>query len=99
MRADEHGWDPKGPPTLIDLQAGLDAAGKVTAWHSQFYLPQGIASPVALGAAELAELPHEAGTRPGGILNESAIPYALPHGRTSAHPPADQPLRPPPVPS
>ena len=24
-RADEHGWDPKGPPTLIDLRAGLTA--------------------------------------------------------------------------
>ena len=22
MRADEHGWDPKGPPTLVDLRAG-----------------------------------------------------------------------------
>ena len=22
MRADEHGWDPKGPPTLIDLRGG-----------------------------------------------------------------------------
>ena len=26
-RADEHGWDPKGPPTLIDLRAALDGAG------------------------------------------------------------------------
>ena len=23
-RADEHGWDPKGPPTLIDLRASMD---------------------------------------------------------------------------
>ncbi len=28
MRADEHGWDPKGPPTLIDLHGGLDGAGQ-----------------------------------------------------------------------
>ncbi len=26
-RADEHGWDPKGPPTLIDLRAALDGSG------------------------------------------------------------------------
>ena len=46
MRADEHGWDPKGPPTLIDVQGGLDADGNVVAWHSQFYLPDGAASNV-----------------------------------------------------
>jgi CO/xanthine dehydrogenase Mo-binding subunit len=28
MRADEHGWDPKGPPTLIDLHGGLDGDGQ-----------------------------------------------------------------------
>ncbi|HLJ63367.1 MAG TPA: molybdopterin cofactor-binding domain-containing protein, partial [Stellaceae bacterium] len=27
MREDEHGWDPKGPPTLIDLEAALDPSG------------------------------------------------------------------------
>ena len=32
-RADEHGWDPKGPPTLIDLRANIDASGNVTAWE------------------------------------------------------------------
>ncbi len=30
-RADEHGWDPKGPPTLMDMRASLDAGGNVTA--------------------------------------------------------------------
>jgi CO/xanthine dehydrogenase Mo-binding subunit len=94
MRADEHGWDPKGPPTLIDLRAGLDAAGKVVAWHSQFYIPQGIAAPVALVAAELAALPHETSIAPGNILNDSAIPYAFPNILTVAHRLADTPLRP-----
>jgi CO/xanthine dehydrogenase Mo-binding subunit len=28
MRADEHGWDPTGPPTLIDLHGGLDGDGQ-----------------------------------------------------------------------
>ena len=37
-RADEHGWDPKGPPTLPDLRA-TDDAGNVTAWDSVFYIP------------------------------------------------------------
>jgi nicotinate dehydrogenase subunit B len=33
MREDEHGWDPKGPPQMLDLRGGLDAQGKITAWR------------------------------------------------------------------
>ena len=40
-RADEHGWDPKGPPTLADMEAALDEKGNVTAWYAQFYIPEG----------------------------------------------------------
>ena len=43
MRADEHGWDPKGPPTLIDLRAGFDASGNVSAWESELFIPDGTA--------------------------------------------------------
>ena len=50
-RADEHGWDPKGPPTLIDLRAHVDPSGGVTAWESEFFVPQGAAGNVALVAA------------------------------------------------
>src|SRR3546814_19294204 len=32
-RADEHGWDPKGPPTLVDLRGGLDDQGRIV--HSE----------------------------------------------------------------
>ena len=54
-RADEHGWDPKGPPTLVDLQASTDDAGNVTAWDSIFYIPQaGPELNVPLVAADLA---------------------------------------------
>jgi CO/xanthine dehydrogenase Mo-binding subunit len=94
MRADEHGWDPKGPPTLIDVQAGLDAQGNVTAWHSQFHIPQGVAGPVALVAADLAGLPHEMNISPGNILNDTGVPYVFPNVLTVAHRLADTPLRP-----
>ncbi|MCI3952495.1 MAG: isoquinoline 1-oxidoreductase, partial [Burkholderiales bacterium] len=30
-RADEHGWDPKGPPTLLQHRAALDASGSLVA--------------------------------------------------------------------
>lgn len=32
MRADGTAWDPKGPPAVFRLRAGLDASGAVTAW-------------------------------------------------------------------
>src|SRR5262245_34378222 len=59
-RADEHGWDPKGPPTLVDLRAAMDASGNVTAWESEFFAPQQTSVPplvVPLVPATLARLP------------------------------------------
>lgn len=32
MRADEHGWEPKGPAQLDIVRAGIDSEGKVIAW-------------------------------------------------------------------
>jgi nicotinate dehydrogenase subunit B len=32
MRADETGWDPKGPPVVVSVRAGVDAQGNVLAW-------------------------------------------------------------------
>ena len=34
MREDEHGWDPKGPPQLLDLRAALNADGSIAAWET-----------------------------------------------------------------
>ena len=32
MRADEHGWEPKGPAQLMMARAGVDAQGNIVAW-------------------------------------------------------------------
>jgi nicotinate dehydrogenase subunit B len=32
MRADEHGWEPKGPAQLLTARAGIDSQGNVIAW-------------------------------------------------------------------
>jgi nicotinate dehydrogenase subunit B len=85
MRADEHGWDPKGPPTLVDLEAALDASGNIIAWSSAFFHPQGASGTVDMVAADLAELPHETNLAPGNIIGNTALPYALPNVRTVAH--------------
>jgi nicotinate dehydrogenase subunit B len=94
MRADEHGWDPKGPPTLIDLEAGVADDGAIEAWSSQFFIPLGIAGTVKLVAADLAGLPHETDMSPGGIIGNSAIQYAIPNVKTVAHRLESTPFRP-----
>jgi nicotinate dehydrogenase subunit B len=94
MRADEHGWDPKGPPTLIDMRGGLNADGKVVAWSGAFFYPQGGAGNVALVASDLAGLPSDSGLNPGNVINDTAIPYRFPNINTVAHRLASTPLKP-----
>jgi nicotinate dehydrogenase subunit B len=95
-RADEHGWDPKGPPTLIDVRASMDAAGNVTAWDSEFFIPQQTAGGfhVPLVAASLAGMPVDAHTAPGNIFHNSAIPYKFANVRTVCHRLDTTPFRP-----
>jgi nicotinate dehydrogenase subunit B len=94
MRDDEHGWDPKGPPTLIDMRAAIDKEGRVSAWCSDVFVPDATPGGVALSAAELANLPHEAGMSPGGVTANSAIPYRFPNVLTKGHRLAWTPFRP-----
>src|SRR5262245_20559022 len=83
-RADEHGWDPKGPPTLIDIRASVDRAGNVTGWDSEFFIPQQTAGGfnVPLVAATLSGMPADAHVAPGNIFQNSAIPYRFANVRT-----------------
>jgi nicotinate dehydrogenase subunit B len=96
-RADEHGWDPKGPPTLIDLRAGIDGSGSVAAWVAEFFLPQQrpasqLVAPLL--AASLAGLPDGNDIGPGGIEGNSNIPYKFPNIKTTCHRLQSTPLRP-----
>jgi CO/xanthine dehydrogenase Mo-binding subunit len=94
-RADEHGWDPKGPPTLIDLRATLDGSGNVTAWESDFFIPQaGPGLDVPLIAAELAGKPTAPISFPGNIFQDSAIPYKFANVKTVCHRLETTPFRP-----
>ena len=64
MRQDEHGWDPKGPPQLLDLQGGIDAQGKIVAWQTQMWIPVTVPGNRPLLAADAANIsqPHGQGT-------------------------------------
>jgi nicotinate dehydrogenase subunit B len=94
MRADEHGWDPKGPPTLLDMRAGLDAGGRISAWESELFIPNGIAGFVALVGADHAGLNSLGQLSPGGVINDLAIPYAIPNVKTTAHRLESTPFKP-----
>ena len=94
MRADEHGWDPKGPPTLLDLRAGLDQNGKIVAWEAELFTPNGGAGNVALVAADHAGLDSLGAQSPGGVINDLAIPYGFPNIKTVAHRLETTPFRP-----
>jgi CO/xanthine dehydrogenase Mo-binding subunit len=95
-RADEHGWDPKGPPTLIDIRAAMDQKGNVTGWDSEFFIPQQTAGGffVPLVAATLSGMPAADHTAPGNIFQNSAVPYRFPSVKTVCHRLETTPFRP-----
>jgi CO/xanthine dehydrogenase Mo-binding subunit len=95
-RADEHGWDPKGPPTLMDMRASLDAAGNVTAWEGDFYMPQQTAGGflVPLVAATLSGMPAADHIAPGNVFQNSAIQYKITNVKTVCKRLETTPLRP-----
>ena len=96
MREDEHGWDPKGPPQLLELSASLDDKGKIAAWSAEMWIPEAtkglpnipLLSPTAAGLPQ----PQGIGT---GLISQNADPsYGVPNVRVVAHWLKDTPLRP-----
>jgi len=97
MREDEHGWDPKGPPTLVDLRAALDAQGNLTAWEGEFFIPQATGIQVPLTPATLAGVPPDKPgpeIAPGNIIRDSNIQYQIPNVKTVCHRLESTPFRP-----
>lgn len=93
-RQDEHGWDPKGPPTLLDYRGAIDAKGNVVAWESEAFLPDRPKTiAVTLVAAELSGMPKDE-AHPGNIHQGMAIPYNFANIKSVAHWVADTPFRP-----
>ena len=93
-RADEHGWDPKGPPTLLDYRGALDASGNVIGWESEVFIPDRPSQiSVTLLTADLADLPREP-AHPGNIHQGLAIPYTVPNIKAVAHWLAETPFKP-----
>ena len=95
MRGDEHGWDPKNPPIVLDYRARLDAQGRIAAWESEIFVPERTMqrSGVTLLGAELAKLPRYGSDSPGKTPPGGGVPYNLPNARTSARWLATTPLK------
>jgi CO/xanthine dehydrogenase Mo-binding subunit len=92
-RQDETGWDPKGPQQLLDVHAGLDAAGKIVAWDTQMWLPAQAPGTRALLAADAAGLQQEHGQGAGAITQNGDPPYAADNVRVLVHWVKEAPLQ------
>jgi CO/xanthine dehydrogenase Mo-binding subunit len=95
MRQDEHGWDPKGPPQLLELRAAVDAAGAVAAWETRAWLPAATANlpNVPLLAPDAAKITQPQGRSTGLIHQNIDPPYTFPNVHASVTWIADAPLR------
>ena len=84
MRADEHGWDPKGPPQLLDMRGAIDANGDIAMWETTAMLPANTSrtGPPLLGAIA-AGLDMGEGMSSGLTSLNADPPYDLPHMRAT----------------
>jgi len=74
----------------------MDGAGNVTAWESEFFIPQQTAGGflVPLTPATLAGLPAKADIAPGNVFQNSAIAYKFANVKTVCHRLESTPFRP-----
>jgi CO/xanthine dehydrogenase Mo-binding subunit len=96
MREDEHGWDPKGPPQLLELSACLDEAGRIAAWSAEMWVPgatKDLAN-IPLLSPAAAGLPQAPGIGTGAISQNADPSYRVPNVSVVAHWLKDTPLRP-----
>jgi nicotinate dehydrogenase subunit B len=98
-RADEHGWDPKGPPQLLDLSGAIDADGRILDWRTEMWIPQttkGMLNIPLLGP-QAAGLDNIVGLNTGLISQNGDPPYAADHVEVIVHWLKETPLRPAPL--
>ena len=98
-RQDEHGWDPKGPPQLLDISGVVDPTELIIEWRTEMWLPQttrGLPD-IPLLAPAAAGLDDVRGLQPGLISQNADPPYRADHVQVLVHWLKDAPLRPAPI--
>lgn len=95
-RQDEHQWDPKGPPQLIDIEGGISAEGKIAAWKTVMFIPKATAQlpNIPLLGPQSAGINQPMGISTGLISQNGNPPYSTPHVEVSANWLKEAPLRP-----
>jgi len=96
MREDEHGFDPKGPPQLLDVRAALDASGNIAAWETEAWLPENTPNfrsrPMLAFLA--AGIPQPVGQSVAQVQGNAYPSYDLPNITATVHWLKSTPLRP-----
>jgi nicotinate dehydrogenase subunit B len=96
MREDEHGFDPKGPPQLLDLRAALDGSGNIAAWETEAWLPENTPNlrsrPMLAFLA--AGIPQPVGQAVAQVQGNAYPSYELPNMTATVHWLKSTPLRP-----
>jgi CO/xanthine dehydrogenase Mo-binding subunit len=98
-REDELGFDPKGPPQLIDISGTVGVDGRILDWRTEMWMPkatEGLPSIPLLGL-EAAGIAQVYGLNSGQISQNGDPPYAADRIQVIAHWLKDAPLRPAPI--
>jgi CO/xanthine dehydrogenase Mo-binding subunit len=98
-REDELGWDPKGPPQLLDISGTVSADGRIVDWKTEMWIPQttkGLPYIPLIGPG-LAGLDDTAGLNAGLISQNGDPPYGADHVQVVVHWLKTTPLRPAPL--
>jgi CO/xanthine dehydrogenase Mo-binding subunit len=98
-REDEHGWDPKGPPQLLDISGAVGTDGRILTWRTEMWLPQttrGLPD-IPLLAPAAAGLDDVRGLQPGFVWQNADPSYAAENVQVLVHWLRDAPLRPAPI--
>ncbi|HZW73289.1 MAG TPA: molybdopterin cofactor-binding domain-containing protein, partial [Caldimonas sp.] len=95
-RADELGWDPKGPPQLLEMRGSLTADGRIDAWRTDMWVPRATANLewIPLIAPLAAGMRQPFGQLVGLVSQNGDPPYRAQAIRVDAHWLGPAPLRP-----
>lgn len=103
-RADEHKWEPYGPPAVVQMQASLDDRGRIIDWRHEAWGTTHLSRPMPQSSPNLLAGPYleppleYEGPRPflmreAGIHRNATPIYALPNTRIVKHFVESMPLR------